>query len=283
MRAAFFGVDVVCKSKNRVRITVVVLHCDFYLAVNVFFVEIDDFGEDGFLGLVHFLNERHYAAFIAEHLSALGLDSLIGKLDDKPLVKICKLAQSRLHRFVVEVERFKYLCVGIERDGRAGVRCVADDGKRSFCNSAIETYAIKLSVLSDFGNKPFAERVDAGHAHAVQTARNLVAAASELSARVELCEHHFHCGFAFFFDYAGRNTASVVRDANRAVFEYLDDDVRAISRKRFVNGVVHDFRHQMVKSADVRRADVHARAFSDGIESFENLNITRVVTVFDFF
>ena len=96
-------------------------------------------------------------------------------------------------------------------------------------------------------------------------------------------QNDFDSRFPFLFDNARGDAAAVVRNANRTVFEYFDDDMRAIARKCFVDGVVHDFGHKVMKSANVRRAYIHTRTLSDGIESFENLNITRIVTVFDFF
>ena len=117
----------------------------------------------------------------------------------------------------------------------------------------------------------------------MQTAGNFVTATAEFSARVELGENHLDRGFAFFFDYTRRNTSSVIGDADCAVFQNLDDDVRAITGKSLVDGIVHDFRNQMVQTSRVRRTDVHTRAFSDRIESFQNLYVARIITVFDFF
>ena len=142
VRAALFGVDVVCKRQNRVRITVVILHCDFDFAVDVLFVKVNDFGEDGFFGLVHFLNERHYAAVVTEHLSALGLNALVRKFDGKPLVEVCEFAKTSLHRVIVEFERFKDFRVGIEGYRRARVCCVAHYRQRSFRNTAVETNTV---------------------------------------------------------------------------------------------------------------------------------------------
>ena len=69
----------------------------------------------------------------------------------------------------------------------------------------------------------------------MQTARNLVAAAAEFSARVKFGQNDLDCGFAFFFDNAGRNTSAVVRNANRAVRENFHDDMRAVACERFVD------------------------------------------------
>ncbi len=56
-----------------------------------------------------------------------------------------------------------------------------------------------------------------------------------------------------------------------------DVDFRAVSGKRFVDGIVDNFVDQVVKSVDARRADVHGRALPNGLKPFENLNLVRAV------
>ena len=117
----------------------------------------------------------------------------------------------------------------------------------------------------------------------MQTARYFVAAAAEFAAGMELCQNDFNRRFAFLFDNAGGDASAVVGDANRAVFEDFHNDVRAVAGKRFVAGVVNDFGDKVMQTSHVRRTDIHAGAFSDGIEPFQNLNVAGVITVSDFF
>ena len=117
----------------------------------------------------------------------------------------------------------------------------------------------------------------------MQTAGDLVSAAAEFAARVKFGQHDFDGGFSLFFYHADGYASSVVRDAHRAVGKYLDRDVRAVACKRLVYGVVNDFRHEMMKSARVRGADVHSRTLPYGIQSLEHLNVGRIIAVFDFF
>ena len=283
VRAALFGVDVVGERENGVGVGVVVLHGDLDLAVDILRVEIHDVLENGLFVAVEALHEGDYAAFVAEHFTARRLHPLVRDLDGQPFIEIRKLSQTGLHGVVVEIQRFEYVAVGIERDGRARVLRRPDLGKRTLRHAAVEAYAVELAALPDLRHQPLGERVDAGHAHAVQTARYLVSAAAEFAARVKFGQHDFDGGFSLFFYHADGYASSVVRDAHRAVGKYLDRDVRAVACKRLVYGVVNDFRHEMMKSARVRGTDVHSRTLPYGIQSLEHLNVGRIIAVFDFF
>ena len=66
MRAAFLGVDVVCESKNRFVVTVVILQRNFHDDVAVSFFEVYGFGEKHGFVLVQIFDEVAYAALEAE-------------------------------------------------------------------------------------------------------------------------------------------------------------------------------------------------------------------------
>ena len=56
-----------------------------------------------------------------------------------------------------------------------------------------------------------------------------------------------------------------------------DDDFVAEARQRFIHRVIHDLVNQMVQSALVRRADIHARSLAHGLKPFEHLNLVLVI------
>ena len=283
VRAALLGVDVVGKGKDGVRIRIVILHRHLDLAVHVVRVEIDHALEDGLLVAVEALHKGDDAALIAEDLVPCGLNALVRDLDGETFVEIGKLSQPRLHGVVVEVQRLEDVAVGIERDGGAGVRSLSDHRERTLRHAAVETDAVELAALPDLRDQPLRERVDAGHAHAVQTARDLIAAAAEFAAGVQLGEHDFDSRFPFLFDDADGDAAPVVRDAHRAVGQDLHRNVRAIARERLVDGVVHHFRHEMMEPSCIRRADVHPGTLPHRVQPFQHLDVRRIIAVFDFF
>ena len=73
---------------------------------------------------------------------------------------------------------------------------------------------------------------------------------------------------------AARNAASVVLDRNTAVCMDLHRDLVAHAGKCLVDGVVHNLIDEMVKSLLRGRTDVHTRAFANGFQPFEHLNLT---------
>jgi hypothetical protein len=75
-----------------------------------------------------------------------------------------------------------------------------------------------------------------------------------------------------------RDAATVVDDADAAVAEQRDLDRVAVARERLVDGVVDDLVDQVVQATFAGGADVHARAFADRLEPFEDRDRTRVVS-----
>ena len=87
------------------------------------------------------------------------------------------------------------------------------------------------------------QRVHHGNTHAVQTAGDRVAAATELAACVQLGHHGFHTGNTFARHFVDRNASSVIDHAHAAVRQNRHFDMRGIARQRLVDGVVDDFIH----------------------------------------
>ena len=75
----------------------------------------------------------------------------------------------------------------------------------------------------------------------------------------------------------GRDTAAVVLDADTTVGQEGDHDPVAVAGQRLVDGVVDDLPDQVVEAALTGRADVHARALADRLETLEDLDRGGVV------
>ena len=121
------------------------------------------------------------------------------------------------------------------------------------------------------------QRVHHGNTHAVQTAGDRVAAATELAARVQLGHHGFDTGDAFARHFVDRDASAVVHHAHAAVRQNRHFDVRRVAGKRLVDGVVDDLIHQMVQAARAGGADIHARADTHRLKAFQHPQIGRVV------
>jgi hypothetical protein len=75
------------------------------------------------------------------------------------------------------------------------------------------------------------------------------------------------------------NTAAIVHYGNPRVGQDRYLNVIAITRQRLVDRVVHDLVDQMVNSALIGAANVHAWASSYRLESFKDLNAVDAVTL----
>src|SRR5262249_59323272 len=105
--------------------------------------------------------------------------------DTQPAGEERRLAQTRLQRLGVELDLLEDLCIGEERDDRAGVVLLglADNLHVTARNTARELLAVDLPIAMHLGDEPFRQRIDDRDADAVKSARNLVCRvfASELS------------------------------------------------------------------------------------------------------
>jgi hypothetical protein len=134
--------------------------------------------------------------------------------------------------------------------------------------------APRLAVAFDFQHGARRQRVYNGHTDTVQTARHLVAAATELAARVQRGHHDLGRGLALVLRMlVNRNAAPIVGDATRAVGEERDFDARAVPGHRLVDRVVDDFPDQMVQTARTGGADVHTGTLAHRVETLEHLNV----------
>ena len=77
-----------------------------------------------------------------------------------------------------------------------------------------------------------------------------------------------------------RDAASVVQNGNRISLVDRHLYMVAVACQRLVDRVVDDFIDQVVKTRHAGRADVHAGALADSLQTFENLNLAGVVLRF---
>ena len=120
-------------------------------------------------------------------------------------------------------------------------------------------------------DEPFTHCVDDRCTHAVQTAGDLVAPAAELAACVQHGENDLKCALAGLLLNINGDAAAVIGDGNDVarLYDYLD--TVAVACKRLIDGVIDNFIHKVVQTRRRGRADVHARALSDCLQTLEHL------------
>ena len=111
----------------------------------------------------------------------------------------------------------------------------------------------------------------------MQTTGDLVAAATELAAGVEDRHDHFEGRLVLLGVLVDRDTATVVGDGDHAVGADAGDDRVAVTAERLVDRVVDDLAHEVMQSAHVGAADIHAWAAADGLQSLQDLDGRGVV------
>ena len=114
----------------------------------------------------------------------------------------------------------------------------------------------------------------------MEAAGNLVAAAAELAAGVEDGEHHRHSGQAGLVLHAHRDATAVVGNIHHVSGQQAHLDLVAKACQGFVDGVVHDLIHQVVKAPGACGANVHTRALAHCLQAFQHLDLVAVIGFF---
>ncbi len=230
-----------------------------------------------FLVLVQMAHERDEAALEIERTFTIG--PVVEEADPEALVQVGGLAESLGYRVEAELYGLEHLGIGQERGGSplpVTLRPYLLDGHRGHAAGVL--LSPDRSVARGFHSEPHGQRVDHAHANAVQATGNLVAAASELGARVQHRMDDFECVLAALVA-PHRHTAAIVRYAERPVLEDSDLHERRVAGHCLIDRVVDYLPDEVVEAADVRRPDVHARASPDRIQTLEHLNALGVVLV----
>jgi len=290
MGAAVTLGNVVGKGQDRLVVTVVPPHRDLDADPRPLAHHVDRLGHHRLLRPVKILDELAHPA-IVEKLGPQGFGmALVFKNDANAGIQEGKFPQTGFQNLeaVVEVREGSIRSVGLGAAKKAHFGATHTRRRTHFMHmnrafSVLEPGAILGVIPPDGQLQPLRQRVDDRHPHAMQTARHLVSVAAfvgvvELSAGVKLGHDHFGGGNPFLGVDIHRDAAPVVPDRDGIVGVDFHRDGRGMSRQSLVNAVVHDLIDHMVQArAVIGIADVHPRAFADGLQPLENLDRIRAV------
>ena len=196
-------------------------------------------------------------------------------------VQECQLTQAVGQDVVLVFRREREdTAVGFEGDRGSAIVAGADHFDRRSRSAFAVRLAEYFAVAVDFGDEQRRECVHARNTHAVQTARNLVAALVELAARMEHGEHDFECGLTLLFVEVGRDASAVILDCDRVVFVDRNVDVGTVSCQRLVDRVIHHLVNQVVQTFFSDVADIHGRTLPDRFQTFEDLDVGGGILLF---
>jgi hypothetical protein len=104
----------------------------------------------------------------------------------------------------------------------------------------------------------------------MQPAGLFVALVGKLSAGMQAGQDQLDAAHLLFRVDVDRHAASVVLDGHRPILVKGHGDVLAMAGERFVDAVVDDFVHEVVRAP---RVGIHAGPAADGLEPLENFDV----------
>ena len=137
-------------------------------------------------------------------------------------------------------------------------------------HAVVEGHPEGVALLAHADVEPGRQGVDHRGADAVQATGDLVAAAAELAAGVQLGEHELDGADALGRVHVGGDAAPVVLDADRAVLHQRDVDGVGVAGEGLVDRVVDDLPHEVVQAALAGGPDVHAGPLAHRLEALED-------------
>ena len=246
----------------------------------------DGLGEQGALGAIEPFYESGDPALVIKLVLNPLVMPRISEDQAHTRIQESELAVAMLELLEIEVGDLEG--VGARQEGHAGallaLGCRADDLERRLGLAVAKAHEMLLAVAPDGQIEPFGERIDDADADAVETAGHLVgiivAGVLELTASMKLGHDDFSRRHAFLRMDSGRDSAAIVLDRHGTVGIELNEDPVAMAGKRFVDRIVADLEHHMVKTrAVVGVTDVHAGALAHRVEALEDLDALGVVGV----
>ena len=137
--------------------------------------------------------------------------------------------------------------------------------------------AIHVAAALDLHDHVRGESVHDRGADAVQTAGHLVHGVAEFAARVQDRVDDARGRDSLGRMNVHRNAAAVVKDRYAAVLLKSDVDLVAVAREVLVDTVVENLPHKVMETLRAGRTDVHTGTLANGLEPFENDDLTAIV------
>jgi len=111
----------------------------------------------------------------------------------------------------------------------------------------------------------------------MEAGAGLVGLIGEFATGMELGVDDLDGGQTGLFMNVDRDAAAIVFDGTGSVFMQRDGDFRAIAVRGFVDAVVDDLPNEMVKTATVCGADIHAGTLTNTFEFRQKFDVVRGV------
>ena len=134
------------------------------------------------------------------------------------------------------------------------------------CVTMLEPRNMLFTIAPDTQLQPYGQSVDNRNPNAVQTARNLVRIAVKLTTRMQLSHNHLSGRHTFFFMNSNRNTATIIRDGNRAISIDPHQNMIRMTSQRLIDAIVYNLVNHMVQTgAVISVTDIHSWPFANSL------------------
>ncbi len=276
--STFPGVDVVGEGQDFFIVGLVVLDRYFNLYVLTLPLEVNDFRMDRLFIFVQVIHKGYKSAFVA--VTSFFDDLVIHQVNADSGVKEGQFPKTLCQNVETHFRVGEDAGIGLEGNASPPFLGFSFDGQRGYRFSAFVTLMVDFPILANFDIEPFAQSIDHGYSHTMESTGNLVCTGIELAPCVQLGHDYLDGGNVFLFVEIHGDAASVVVHSDRVVLVYMNADMVAVACQSLVDTVVHHFVNEMMKPLGRDIADVHGRTFSYGTEPLQNRDPLSSVLVY---
>ena len=271
--------DIIDEADKSITIVIfLILKGDLYLDVIEIFIHIEYLISDRLDSTVQVVDIRLYPSF--EEKSIGRARELIRKCHSDTLREVCLLTQTCTDSIIVEYYGREHRRIWPETgDSTVPSRLLSCISDLPIRYSSLIWLSIYLPIFMHPDLHLVWESIHYRGTDSVETTWDLVPAlrSSELTTSME---HRHDClkrRLSRLWMDIDRDTTSIIFDRDRSIGVHIHEDMLRMSCHRLIDRVIDDLPDEMMETLFIGLTDIHSWSFSDGLESFENLDLTGVV------
>ena len=224
------------------------------------------------------LQARIAVKVLGQRLPVLVVVPLVRQRNGDALVEVGQLTHAVGQGVVVVHQHLKNVFVWLVFNGGSSAIGRADFPHCVLLFATAVFLLVDLAFPMNLRFQVDGQGVHTRDANTVQTSRDLVSILVEFSSCTDLGHDHLQGTDAFLLVHVHGDPTAIVHHAHTIGCGDGHVNAVAMTGQGLVNGVVHDFVHEVVQSTHTHIADVHRRAHTDVFHSLKGLNLTCVIS-----
>ena len=252
-----------------------VLQCDCVRKVTFLSFDRDDIFVHNITGTVQVLDKLLDPSLVEELFGKVG--TVVSYSDSHTAVQERQLLKTLDQRVVRKFGDREDLAIRLKGRFRPLFGGGTRFPNRPCCNPSLVRLRVDPAVAVDFDFAPLGKEVHYRNADPVETTGMFVRLLLKFPAELEDGHYPFE-GRHLFLHQFGKlcmaicwDSSSIVLDRYRSIRVDGYGNSFRVPRHRFIDGVIHHFVDQMMKSMEVRIPDVHTRTFAHVLQVIEVL------------